>query len=63
MAVLRPTDIPEDVIAKYAEMLGIDAIDVIDRLVFDGDHVLLPLGTEWAWVWSPGDEEDEEMEG
>jgi hypothetical protein len=51
------TDVPEKVIAFYAKKLGIDAIDVIDRLVVRGDNIFLSLrgladadGHEWAWV-------------
>jgi hypothetical protein len=66
---LKLTDVPEKVIAQHAKMLGIDTIDVIDRLVIRGDNILLSLrdlvdgdDVEWAWVWSRGDEEDDELD-
>jgi hypothetical protein len=68
---LKLTDIPEKVIALYAEILGIDTIEVIDRLVIKGDNVFLPLSEEEidpevpvraAWVWSREDVEDDELE-
>jgi hypothetical protein len=65
MSPLKVTDVPEKVIAQYAKMLSIDAVDVIDRLVIRGDNILLSLhgladGEEvpWAWIWSRQDEEE-----
>jgi hypothetical protein len=69
--VPRPklTDVPEKVIAQYAKMLGIDDIEVIDRLVIRGDNILISLrglvddgDVEWGWVWSREDEEDFELD-
>jgi hypothetical protein len=69
MTKLKPTDVPEKVIAWYAKILGIDTVDVIDRLEIRGDNILLSLhglpdgeDVPWAWIWSRGDEDNFELD-
>jgi hypothetical protein len=60
---LRPTDIPEKVLAMNAKIIGISTIELIDGLQFRGDNVFFPVPWDevgLAWIWSRGDEEDAE---
>jgi hypothetical protein len=66
---LRLTDVPEKVLAWHAKIVGIDTVEAIDRLEIRGDHILMSLrglvdddDVQYAWVWSRGDEEDDELD-
>jgi hypothetical protein len=66
---LKITDVPEKVITRHAKILGIDTIDLIDRLVIRGDNILVSLhgltdddDDVWSWIWSRGDEEDWDLD-
>jgi hypothetical protein len=66
---LRPTDVPQRVLSWYAEKLGVDACEVVDRLVVRGDDILISMrgfvdGGEvcgdnvYTIVWSRDDDND-----
>ena len=67
---LKPTDVPEKVLARCAERHGIDTVEVIDRLVIEGDHIFMSLHglvdddevVSRAWIWSRGDEDNYELD-
>ena len=63
---LRPTDVPEKVIALHAKIFWASApLNSSMAFSFKGDNVFFPVPVDEvgrAWIWARGDEEDNELD-
>ena len=57
---LKPTDISEKTLAMAAEVLGVSTVELVDGLQIEGDNIFFPTSQGRAWIWSRGDEDEDD---